>query len=423
MSSCRFNANREKASTDLIKTLHGDHYPSIPERSARRHEALAKRDDREDWENPERCNPSFPTGASEASRNASFWISGLSRPVLSQESQKIPVHDAFDIVAGVAAAGQHVGKFAEVGDGLEVGRALFAAETAVEVGADPDMAGVTGELADVVDVVDLVFESHAEGLGTGLADFPAGHDHPGVEDRAEDGAAVEEGLDLLVAELASVGDEGSAVLVAGPDGAVEVVEGFPEAIVAQVGGVEDDVEAFHFREELAALGAEAAGRVGPLGVAARAVVSGAEGAKPLGVGLFEVAGGADRVGPFQAEDIADGGVVGRVVGPEVDVAVEALPVGDGDHLASFFHRAVPGELALSLGPGDFGAVPAGQGVVGGHVAGDLRGHAEADLPSAHVGEGDDSVASVGLIGFAPLSCPDLGDRPGDVPVPVQGVHA
>ena len=56
-----------------------------------------------------------------------------------------------------------------------------------------------------------------------------------------------ERADLIVAELPVVRHERAAVVVAGPDGPAESVERLPEAVVAQVGGVEDDSEPLHLR--------------------------------------------------------------------------------------------------------------------------------------------------------------------------------
>ena len=55
----------------------------------------------------------------------------------------------------------------------------------------PAVPGVAGELADVIDVVDDGLERDAGAIRRRLAAHPAGHQHPGVEGRADDGAALQ----------------------------------------------------------------------------------------------------------------------------------------------------------------------------------------------------------------------------------------
>ena len=84
-------------------------------------------------------------------------------------------------------------------------------------------------------------------------------------------------LDLLVVELAVAGNELATVLVAGPDGAVVMLKGLPEALVAQVRGVENDVEPVHLREQLATAWTEAA-----VGMRARRIAAGSIVGRPDG---------------------------------------------------------------------------------------------------------------------------------------------
>jgi hypothetical protein len=98
-------------------------------------------------------------------------------------------------------------------------------------------------LADVVDVVGGGFER--DDFGLRLPAHPVGVKHPSVECGADDGAAGNEAFDLVVGKLAIAGDEGSAVVVAGEDGAVEVLEGLGHGLVAEVGDVEDHVQVVH----------------------------------------------------------------------------------------------------------------------------------------------------------------------------------
>ena len=126
-------------------------------------------------------------------------------------------------------------------------------------------------------MVDGPFEGRPGLFRTGLPFLPAGDHHPGVERGAEDGPARDELLDLLVVELPVAGDELAAVLVAGPDGAVVMLKGLPEALIAQVRGVENDVEPVHLREQLATVWTEAA-----VGMRARRIAAGSVVGRPDG---------------------------------------------------------------------------------------------------------------------------------------------
>ena len=117
-------------------------------------------------------------------------------------------------------------------------------------------------------------ERDAGALRRRLAAHPAGHDHPGVERRADDRAARDELADLIVGELTVVVDERAAVRVARPHRPAKMIERVAEALVAEVRRVEDHAEPIHLAQELAAARAEVALRVGALRVDARAVVAG-----------------------------------------------------------------------------------------------------------------------------------------------------
>ena len=216
------------------------------------------------------------------------------------------MQDGFNVRLTITARAEQVGQSLQVGDGVEIRGALLASEAAVEVGADAAMAGVAGELADVVDVLDHFLELELRGFGGGLSANPAGDHHPRIERRADDGAATEEFLELIVGELAVVRRQGAGIGVAGPDGSVEDVERFAEARVAEVRGVEDDLQPIHFRQKFASARADAAFGVGTEGVGAGAVVGGAKGAQSIGVAAFEVLESDDGIRAFEAEDVADG---------------------------------------------------------------------------------------------------------------------
>ena len=77
----------------------------------------------------------------------------------------------------------------------------------------------------------------------------------------------------------------------------------------------------------------------------------AHGTKALRIGAFEVPRREDRVGPFQAQDIADGCIGRRTVLPALYLLVELLAIGDRPQLAALLHGAIPRQLPLCLRPG------------------------------------------------------------------------
>ncbi len=121
-------------------------------------------------------------------------------------------------------------------------RGLFKAETAVEVGADAHVPGVARRVGgcDRYDRSRVRASRHV--LRSVLPRIQPGTIIQASSARAENRPARDQFLDLVIAELAAVGDKGAAVPMARPDGAVVEVEGLPEAIVAKVRGVEDDVQ-------------------------------------------------------------------------------------------------------------------------------------------------------------------------------------
>ncbi len=104
----------------------------------------------------------------------------------------------------------------------------------------------------MVDVIRHRLQRDAQGLRSAAAPLPSGHQHPGIEHGTDDGVACNQLAKLIVGELPVVRHEGAAVRVAGPDRPVEMIKGLPEAVVAEVGDVEDDAQPLHLPEELAA---------------------------------------------------------------------------------------------------------------------------------------------------------------------------
>ena len=102
---------------------------------------------------------------------------------------------------------------------------------------------------------------------------------------------------------------------------------------------------------------------------------------------------------------------------------QLLPVSNMLQLPLLFHGLVPGQLPLGMCPCLLGRVPARQGIIWGYVAGNLRGYHQAHISFAKLRKGYGPVATIWLVGQALLSGIDLFEGAGDVPVPLEGIHA
>jgi len=99
-------------------------------------------------------------------------------PRISEKADPIGVHHGLHIRFGIGPLAEEVCDFLKIGDGLEVGRRLFFAESAVEVATDGGVAGVACELSDMVDVVGDSFERNLR-IGSLPGDV-AGKEHPAI---------------------------------------------------------------------------------------------------------------------------------------------------------------------------------------------------------------------------------------------------
>ena len=267
--------------------------------------------------------------------------------------------------------------------------------------------------------------------------LPARDHHDRVERHAQHAAPFDDRADLVVGELAIPGGEGAAVLVRGPDWSVEDLEGLPEVLVAEMGDIENHPEAIHLFEEAFATGGEGATGIGAVGVDPGAIVSGAQGAQAIVVTLLEVADRDERVGPFEAEQIANGSLGGGGPGingvealigdgglePELDVAVEFGAGADRGHFPGIFHRAIPGQLALGLGPRLGGRIPAREAMEVRGVAANLGGDADTNATATHLREADSAIPAIDAIFHVAFPAADHFERPGEIAVPLEGVHA
>ena len=102
----------------------------------------------------------------------------------------------------------------QVGDRVQVVGGLLLAEAAIQIGPQAAMPGVADELADVIGVIDDVFERN--GFGNGDADLPAGFEHPVVERGADHRAPRDERLEEEPPDLLGQGWVGWRAGRAGP---------------------------------------------------------------------------------------------------------------------------------------------------------------------------------------------------------------
>src|SRR5579872_4080574 len=91
-----------------------------------------------------------------------------------KESDKITMHYPAEIVLFEPAGSQQFGDSLKFGNALKVASRLLAAEPAVQVRADADVARVSGYLAEMIDVRHNVFDCQAGGGGSRLAAHPIG---------------------------------------------------------------------------------------------------------------------------------------------------------------------------------------------------------------------------------------------------------
>ena len=105
------------------------------------------------------------------------------------------MHDGGDVVLGVAAVFEELCEFLEVAEAIEVAGCLFDTVATIEVAADADVACVTCELADDVDVFDSAF--HADQSFAGASDV-AWLEHDDIEGDSDDTFAFDDGSVLLI---------------------------------------------------------------------------------------------------------------------------------------------------------------------------------------------------------------------------------
>jgi len=314
----------------------------------------------------------------------------------------------------------------EVGNAVEIERGLFGAEAPVQVGSNAHVAGISGNLADMVDVFADFLDAQIKVLGLGGAVAPFMNHHDRVKCHSDDGSAFNELPDLGIGQLAVPSCEGAAVVVAGPDRSLETRQGIGETFVTEMGDVENKPEAFHFLEQFPSSRGERAGVVGAMAINAWTIVNWAECDKSVGAGFFKVFPAEDGVGSFEAEEVADGkfGCLFRIrKPPEVSVSRKFGPGAELFHFPQVLHGSVVTQLTLGVGPSLFRGAPSWEAVELGRVARDLSGDDDADPPLAQFWETHRiSTAVREAVGGAEFGTSDIFEGPALVAVELHGVH-
>src|SRR4051812_38940776 len=194
------------------------------------------------------------------------------------------------------------------------------------------MAGVAGNLADVIHVVDHRFERDAKRLWSRFSPHPARHQHPRIERRPDNRPTADQLADLIVRELPVVRDERPAIRVTGPHSALEMIEGFPKTVVAEVRHIKDDSKPLHLAKKLTSTDADSTRRIRALGVDARSVVGRTDGSQTVRISPLEMVERDDRVRAFETQDIADRDST-RAAAPRIQMRVETFTITNLRHVA------------------------------------------------------------------------------------------
>ena len=96
-----------------------------------------------------------------------------------------------------------------------------------------------------------------------------------------------------------MGDDGPAVLMAGPYRPREQLERFPKTFITQVGYVEYETQTLHLRNQFLAAGRETTTGIGAVRINSRAVVRGPDRPQSIGPGTLKMIQCDQRVCPFQ----------------------------------------------------------------------------------------------------------------------------
>ncbi len=113
-------------------------------------------------------------------------------PVSLEEAEEISVADRGYVIRFISAPGQEFRQARQVGNRVQIGRALFPPEGTIQIGADAAVLDVSGDLADVIHMIDNLLQPQVSRLWGCLPSDPAWDHHPSVEDRSNDSPAGDE---------------------------------------------------------------------------------------------------------------------------------------------------------------------------------------------------------------------------------------
>ena len=290
------------------------------------------------------------------------------------------------------------------------------------------MQVVTGDLADMVDVIDGPIEHHAQVPVVAQA-FPFVLQLPVPQRDADHSVALEQGLDLVVVEFSLVRDQRAAVGMAGQHRSVVVVQAFPERGVRAVSQVQRDPQALHFGEQWRAELCQSTLAAGPTGVTALGRMGRPDQSQAPVPPVLELSGIEQCVGALHADDqsqwrgrLGIGILTSVPPGPLGDVLIEPINGADDAGVPLSLQGLVVGQLSPGDGEGLFGRPevhvrdePSGrrEGVCGGEAQ---RHPTATHLLQRH---GALALALLRFVALADAGRPDAGQQ---VAVFLQGVH-
>ena len=129
----------------------------------------------------------------------------------SQEADEVSVEYLVDVGLGVASILQETFQAREVRDGVQILRGLFSSKSSIEIGANPHVIGIPGQLADVIGMIEHVIEYDAGPFRSAQPPVPPGHQHPRIKRGPDHRTTFNEALDLLIRKLPRVINEGATV--------------------------------------------------------------------------------------------------------------------------------------------------------------------------------------------------------------------
>ena len=151
-------------------------------------------------------------GVSLAVKTASFTadVRLFLAPRLSEQLDPILVQDVSNRIGRVTAVSQSLFESLQIGDRIQVGGELIGAHSAVKIAANCDMPAVTGQLTDVVDMVDGAVKCDMK-MFIPRSDNPAMQELPVAQGNSNDTVAFENRSNLGVVEFTLMRNQLAAI--------------------------------------------------------------------------------------------------------------------------------------------------------------------------------------------------------------------